>query len=130
MTTAMTRGTLWFLICLTVTGCSNLPTLNTTAPGESDSFALGLDQYLASGELDALSLFAAQDPQGAWQTRAQGIIDMAALQRQQQASLQQKDQDLSSCHSDKGVLVEDNNALEEKLKQLKQVLIDMELRVE
>ncbi|MGW8313871.1 MAG: hypothetical protein ACWGOL_11635, partial [Desulfuromonadales bacterium] len=76
------------------------------------------------------SLFAASTPQGAWQMRAQGIIDMASQQRQQQASLQQKNQDLSNCEKDKGGLVQDNKVLDEKLKRLKQLLIDMELRVE
>jgi hypothetical protein len=118
------------LICLIVTGCSNVHSPNTTAPDESDLFAQAFDRYLASGELDALNLFAASPPQGAWQMRAQGIIDMASQQRQQQDSLQQKNQDLSSCQKDKGVLIEDNKALDEKLKRLKQVLIDMELRVE
>jgi hypothetical protein len=130
MTSAMNRGTLWFLICLIVTGCSTVHSLKTDAPDEPDLFAQGFDQYLASGDLDALSLFAASSPQGAWQMRAQGIIDMAAQQRQQQTSLEQKNQDLSSCQKDKRGLVDDNKALEEKLKRLKQVLIDMELRVE
>jgi hypothetical protein len=130
MTTAIPRGSFWFLICLIVSGCSNVPSPQTIATDDSDLFAQGLDQYLDTGKLDDLSLFVAKDPQGAWQTRAQGIIDMAALQRQQQANLQQKNQDLTRCRGDKGVLLEDNHALEEKLKRLKQVLIDMELRVE
>ena len=48
----MNRGTLWFLICLIVTGCSNVHSPNTTAPDESDLFAQAFDRYLASGELD------------------------------------------------------------------------------
>jgi len=130
MMSAINRGTIWFLICLIVTGCSNVNSLNTTTPDESDLFAQSFDRYLATGELDALSLFAASTPQGAWQMRAQGIIDMASQQRQQQARLQQINHELSSCQKDKGVLVENNKVLDEKLKRLKQLLIDMELRVE
>jgi hypothetical protein len=96
--------------------------------GEAELFAQGLDQYLATGELATLQLLSKQYPQGEWRARADGIIDMAKRQQQQQAQAQKNDQSLTKCQAEKRLLVEDNKSLEATLERLKQVLIDTELK--
>jgi hypothetical protein len=144
MTNKITRWAFRLLVCLVVTGCSSFPVVKkpvaedvggrssapvTTMPNteEADLFAQGLDQYLETGELTALTLFPQEYPAGEWRTRAEGIIEMAKKQHQQHDQLQQKDKDLAQCHTDMGALAENNKSLEITLEQLKQVLIDMEL---
>jgi hypothetical protein len=143
MTTTMTR---WFsplLVCLVLAGCS-LPLLEKQvteeekqvteeekqAAEETELFAQGLDQYIRSGNLTTLELLPQQYPQGEWRTRAEGIIDIADQQRQQQAQFEKKEKELDHCQKEKAFFAQDNQLLEGTLDRLKQVLIDMELRKE
>ena len=130
MMTLITRLFAPLLVGLVLAGCSSLPMLNISGAEESELFAQGLDQYIASGELTTLKLLPQRYPQGEWRTRAEGLIGMAERQQQQKARLQQETQELAQCKTEKDALVEDNQILEVTLERLKQVLIDMELRAE
>jgi hypothetical protein len=156
MMTAITR---WFsplLVYLVLTGCSlpvlsmpareeselsaqvidqsiesrDLETLNTLEREETELFANGLDQYIESRDLTILKLLPQQYPHGKWRTRAEGIINIAELQQQQQTQLEKTDKELAHSQREKEFLLQDNKILEVTLERLKQVLIDMELRVE
>ena len=119
--------------------------LDVPAAKEAELFGQGFDQYLESGDLNALNLLQKAYPQGDWWLRAEGVIEMAKRQQEQEAQLKEikvkaakvkatelkkKDQQLSSCQSEKAFLVKDNQMLEVTLERLKQVLIDVETRVE
>ena len=138
MTTVLTRWLFLFLVSFVVTGCS-LPILNLSAAKEVELFAQGLDQYIASGDLTTLKQLPQEFPEGEWRLKAEAIIEMARQQRQLQAQLEKKDKklalcpdvkDLASCQAERSALVQDNQMLEETLKQLKEVLIDTEKRTE
>lgn len=124
MTTVILRWTLLLMVCLVVTGCS-LPTPTGSGSEEVELFALGLDEYLAYGDLTSLKRLPQQYPQGEWRPRAEGVIDMAKAQ----AKLEEKDRELASCQKDKDALAQDILVLEETLEQLKEVLIDTEQRM-
>ena len=123
----------WFcglLAGLVLTGCSSMPMQKMPTEEEKELFTQGLDQYLASGELTTLTQLAEKYPQGEWRPRAEGIIELAKQQQQQQARLQKTEQQLTRCRTEKEALGTDNQRLEVTLERLKQVLIDMELRPE
>ena len=143
MTTSMTRWLSPLLVYLMLTGCSlpllDMPVTKEGAPAteedrpvaeETELFAHGLDQYLASGDLTTLELLPQQYPQGEWRTKAEGIIDIAEQQRLQQAQIEKKEKELDLCQKEKTFLTKDIQILEGTLARLKQVLIDMELRKE
>ena len=142
MTTSMTRWFSLLLACLMLAGCSlplqDVPVTEEVVPEiieieetkETELFARGLDQYIASGDLTTLKLLPQQYPQGEWRTKAEGIIDIAEQQRQQQVRLEKKEKSLDHCQKEKAFLAQDNKILEVTLERLKQVLIDMELRTE
>ena len=132
MTRTITLWCLWLLCCFVVSGCSSMSAiLDAPAAKEAELFGHGLDQYLESGDLNTLNLLQKSYPQG---------IEMAKRQQEQEAQLKEtkvktaelkkKDQQLSSCQSEKAFLVKDNQMLEVTLERLKQVLIDVETRVE
>jgi hypothetical protein len=117
----------WFsplLICLVLTGCS-LPLLNLSSTEETEYFAHGLDQYIASGDLTILKRLPQQYPQGEWRTKAEGLVGNA---EQHQARLKEKEKELEQAQKEQATLVKKNQELEVTLEQLKQVLIDMELK--
>jgi len=152
MTRTITRWCLWLLCCSVVSGCSNLSELlhmpaaneaDLSTQKETEQFAQGLDQYLASGDLSTLRQLSKTYPQGAWRPRAEGLIKIAERQQEQEARLKEnkvknilqnaaelkkKDQQLASCETEKAFLVKDNQMLEVTLERLKQVLIDVETR--
>lgn len=128
MTTAFIRWLSPFLVCFLLTGCSNLPMLSMPVSEETKLFAQGLDQYIETRDLTTLKLLPELYPQGAWRTRAEGIIDIAEQQQQQQNRLAKKSKELAYTQLEKEVLFEDNKILEVTLERLKQVLIDMELQ--
>jgi len=155
MTRAITLWCLWLLCCSVVSGCSGISEsiseiLHLPASNEAELFGQGLDQYLESGDLNTLNLLPEAYPQGDWRLRAEGIIAMVKRQQEEEAQLKKievkaaelkaaelkaaelkkKDQQLSSCESEKAFLVKDNQMLEVTLERLKQVLIDVETRVE
>jgi hypothetical protein len=114
--------------------------LDVPAEKEAELFGQGLDHYLESGDLNTLNLLQKAYPHGDWWLRAEGVIEMAKRQQEQEAQLKEtkvkaaelkkKDQQLSSCQSEKAFLVKDNQMLEVTLERLKNVLIDEETRVE
>jgi len=141
MTRTITLWCLWLLCCFAVSGCSNMSAiLDVPAAKEAELFGQGFDQYLESGDLNALNLLQKAYPQGDWWLRAAAVIEMDKRQQEQEAQLKEtkvktaelkkKDQQLSSCQSEKAFLVKDNQMLEVTLERLKQVLIDVETRVE
>ncbi len=99
------------------------------ASEEAKLFAQGFDQYLETGHLTTLKLLPKQYPQGEWRTRAEGVIDIVKQQQQQQTQIKQINQGLKQCKAEKDLLVEDNKVLQVTLEQLKQAIIDTELRV-
>jgi hypothetical protein len=142
----------WFsplLICLVLTGCS-LPLQNLSSTEETEYFAHGLDQYIASGDLTILKRLPQQYPQGEWRTKAEGLVGKAeglvGKAEKNQARLKEKEKELEQAQKEqatlgqnnqareatlkqeKAALVKKNQELEETLEQLKQVLIDMELK--
>jgi len=136
----------YFLLCLLMSGCS-LPILNLPATQETELFAQGLDRYLATGDQRTLKRLPQEYPHGKWRSKAEGVLRMIAQQRQQQAEQQQQqeqreqaeqlqeqreqvEQQLALCQREKNALVQDNQLLEETLKQLKEALIDSEKRTE
>ncbi len=117
----------WFsplLICLVLTGCS-LPLQNLSSTEEIEYFARGLDQYIASGDLTILKRLPQQYPQGEWRTKAEGLVGKA---EQHQAQLKEQEKELEQAQKEQATLVKKNQELEGTLEQLKQVLIDMELK--
>ena len=117
----------WFsplLICLVLTGCS-LPLQNLSSTEEIEYFARGLDQYIASGDLTILKQLPQQYPQGEWRTKAEGLVGKA---EQHQAQLKEQEKELEQAQKEQATLVKKNQELEGTLEQLKQVLIDMELK--
>ncbi len=65
------------LVCLVLSGCSNLHMLNLSATEESKVFVHGLDQYIKSRDLTTLKLLPKDYPPGEWRTRAEGLIEIA-----------------------------------------------------
>ena len=146
MTKTITRWCLWLLFCLVVSGCSSMPAKHRPAAQdaeilaaketellvteEPELFAQGLDEFLSSGELTSLRMLSKNYPKGVWLQRAEGVIAMAERQQQLNARLEKTAQQLTNCEKEKDFLVKDNKILETTLERLKQVLIDMELRVE
>jgi hypothetical protein len=164
MTRTITLWCLWLLCCFVVSGCSSMSAiLDAPAAKEAELFGQGLDHYLESGDLNTFNLLQKAYPQGDWWLRAEGVIEMAKRQQEQEAQLKEtkvkaaelkaaelkkKDQQLSSCQSEKAAelkkkdqqlssgqwekdfLVKDNQMLEVTLERLKQVLIDVETQVE
>ena len=129
MTITIIRKFSLLLVCLVLTGCS-LPMLSLSTTEETELFALGLDQYIESGDLTTLKLLPQQYPQGEWRQRAEAIIDTSEQQRMLQDQQEKRDKELVECQREKEVFVQDNQILEVTLERLKQVLIDMELRAE
>lgn len=139
MTRTISWCCLWLLCCLVVSGCSSLSALlnvpaakepELSALKETELFAKGLDQYLESGDLKTLSLVPKKYPQGDWRFRAEGLIAVAKQQQQHTTQLQKKQQQFANCQTEKAFLIRDNQMLEVTLERLKQVLIDVETRVE
>ena len=156
MMTARIHWSSPLLVCLVLTGCSlpiqntparedneqsgqgldqcvesrDLEALNRSEREETELFAHGLDQYIEFRDLTTLKLLPQQYPQGEWRSRAEGIIDITEQQQQQQSRLEERDKELAYSEREKKVLFQDNKILEVTLERLKQVLIDMELRVE
>lgn len=65
------------LVCLVLSGCTNLHLMNLSATEESKVFAHGLDQYIKSRDLTTLKLLPKDYPPGEWRTRAEGLIEIA-----------------------------------------------------
>jgi hypothetical protein len=139
MTFSVLRCFIFGLIGLVLNGCP-LPGLyppktpETTL--ETKLFAQGLEQYLTAGDLTTLKLLPKEYPQGAWRTKAEGVIDLADKQQKLQIQLDQAEQklllckderDLALCRKEKEALAQDNQLLESTLKRLKEVLIETEL---
>lgn len=122
----------WFfppLLCLVLAACS-LPEINLSAKKETEFFAEGLDRYVETGDLTLLKRLPHEYPQGEWRSRAEGLIEIAEQQQQQQSLLKNKSRQLAHARQEKEVLFQDNQMLEVTLERLKQVLIDMELKSE
>jgi len=124
MTAVIIRWFSLLLICLVLTGCS-LPLQNLSSTEEIEYFARGLDQYIASGDLTILKRLPQQYPQGEWRTKAEGLVGKA---EQHQAQLKEQEKELEQAQKEQATLVKKNQELEGTLEQLKQVLIDMELK--
>ena len=104
---------------------------------ETESFAQGLDQYIANGDLQTLKRLPQEYPDGAWGPRAELVVRLAEQQEQCVAGKEQttgakqdlrKDKELSRCQNEMAALRQNNQELEETIAQLKKLLIDMESR--
>ena len=124
-------------------GCQNLPVLQKPSMTAAESFARGLDEYLATGDLQLLQRLPQDYPDSAWAPRAESVARLAGQQQQcaagaeriagekaggkQQQALH-KDQELAGCHNEMTALKQNNQELEETIARLKKLLIDMESR--
>jgi small-conductance mechanosensitive channel len=141
---------------LLIAGCS-LPAINLPVTGEAKLFAEGLDYYITTNDTTTLEQLPLLYPEGNWRNRAESILDMAealhqhkSLELQQKTLLEMKDQEIKNCLAyksitgnqdeiktseelgrcveEKNALMQDNKMLEATLNQLKEVLIDTELK--
>ena len=127
MTSATIRALFFLLIFLILTGCT-LPALSKSMNGESKLFAEGLDRYITTSDPTTLEQLPLLYPQGEWRTRAESILDMADQKLQRQSQLDFKNKEFANCQEEKKALVQENKMLEATLNQLKEVLIDTELK--
>ncbi len=131
MTPARICWSCLLLALLMLSGCS-LPRVSKPLAEEANLFRQGLHQYIASGDLTSLKQLPQQYPQGAWSNEAELFIKMAlqqAQQKKQEQALREKEkQPLASCRQKQAALVQDNKKLKATLNQLKEVLIDTELK--
>jgi uncharacterized protein YceK len=132
------------IFALLLTGCSSLSKLTLPDTGETKLFAEGLDRYIATSDPTTLEQLPLLYPQGKWRGRAETILDMAETQLQLKALLDDKEQviaekelaleqcqtnqEFAICQAEKNALAQDNKMLEATLNQLKEVLIDTELK--
>ena len=149
MTTASHRWLAVLLVAVVLAGCQGLPFAqkgsSTTKASltETESFAQGLDQYMANGDLQTLKRLPQEYPDGAWGPRAELVVRLAEQQEQCVAGKEQttgakadkqkqqdlrKDKELSRCQNEMAALRQNNQELEETIAQLKKLLIDMESR--
>lgn len=118
---------------LLLSGCSSLPVVRMASTAEAGLFADGLDQFIASGDLQILRRLPQEYPHGQWRPRAEAVI--ALVEQQSLGSAKphpQKtpagQQALARCQNEINLLTQNNRVLEETLQKLKQLLIDMELQ--
>jgi hypothetical protein len=132
-----------FLVSIILAGCQSLPLLQKSSSTETESFARGLDQYSATGDLQALKRLPQDYPDGAWAPRAELVVKLAEQQEkcvadnaqntdvkaggQKQQTLV-KDKELTRCQDDMAALRQNNQDLEETIARLKKLLIEMESR--
>ncbi len=129
MTSATIRAFLFLLIFLVMTGCT-LPAMSLSDTRESKLFAEGLDRYITTSDPTTLEQLPLLYPQGEWRTRAESILDMADQKSQRRSLLDLKNKELANCQEEKKGLIQENKMLEATLNQLKEVLIDTELKAQ
>ncbi|MBW2452139.1 MAG: hypothetical protein JRE16_05975 [Deltaproteobacteria bacterium] len=126
----MTRKTLSVILLVLaaqwLTACSTLSSISTMASPETSLFAEGLDQFIDTGDLTMLKTLPDEYPDGSWRPRAEAIITLAEQRKTLDRDLVNRSHELDRCLKDKDLVKQDNQALEQTLERLKQVLIDME----
>ncbi|MBW2520740.1 MAG: hypothetical protein JRD88_10360 [Deltaproteobacteria bacterium] len=126
----MTRKTLSVILLVLaaqwLTACSTLSSISTMASPETSLFAEGLDQFIDTGDLTILKTVPDEYPDGSWRPRAEAIITLAEQRKTLDRDLVNRSHELDRCLKDKDLVKQDNQALEQTLERLKQVLIDME----
>lgn len=112
-----------------LTGCSNLPLFNRQQSPSVEQqqtqkvqlqFAEAIDHYLSQNDLKPLKQLAKQQPADEWSVRARQLT--LNIEQQQQA-LEASDEFAKNCQ-------QESIDLKGTMEQLKQLLIDMELREE
>ena len=142
----MTISNRWLfllLVSVVLAGCQGLHLQKMGSLTEAEAFAQGLDQYIDSGDLQALKMLPKEYPDGAWGPRAEVVVRLAEQQEQRVADQKktiggkaagqkqqalQKDQELTRCDNEVAALRESNQELTKTIDQLKKLLIDMESR--
>jgi hypothetical protein len=142
----MTTSNRWLfllLVSVLLAGCQGLHLQQKGSLTEAEAFAQGLDQYIDSGDLQALKMLPKEYPDGAWGPRAELVVRLAEQQEQfvadkkktigvkeagQKQQALQKDQELTRCDNEVAALRESNQELTKTIDQLKKLLIDMESR--
>ncbi len=127
MTSATIHALFIPLFFLMLTGCT-LPAMSFSENKESKLFADGLDRYITNSDPTTLEQLPLLYPQGEWRVRAETILDLADQKLQHQALLDSNKKELAKCQDEKKALDQDNKMLEGTLNQLKEVLIDTELK--
>lgn len=127
MTSATIRTFFFLLIFLVPTGCT-LPAISLSDIRESKLFAEGLDRYITTSDPTTLEQLPLLYPQGEWRARAESILDMADQKSQRQSLLDLRNNELANCQEEQESLIQENKMLEATLNQLKEVLIDTELK--
>ncbi|HKL26786.1 MAG TPA: hypothetical protein VJ910_11215 [Desulfuromonadales bacterium] len=128
MTAAIRTGSIVFLLFV-LAGCG-APIFNLPIPAEKQLFAQGLDQYGQTGDTRILENLPQEYPGGEWSRRAEIVMQLIDEQRRQKAALAREQKSLADCQKENAYLASDNQMLESTLEQLKQLLIDMEMRAE
>ena len=129
MMTAEIRTGAMILLIFALAGCG-APMFNLPTPAERKLFAQGLDQYGQTGDIRILETLPQEYPEGEWSRRAEIVMQLIEEQRRQTAALAREQKSLADCQKEKAYLASDNQMLESTLEQLKQLLIDMEMRAE
>ena len=126
----MTRKTISVILLVLaaqwLAACSTLSSISTMASPETSLFAEGLDQFIDTGDLTTLKTLPDEYPDGSWRPRAEAIITLAEQRKTLEGDLAKRSHELDRCLKDKDLVKQDNQALEQTLERLKQVLIDME----
>ena len=121
-----------FLVSVMLAGCQGRPAAQQSSLTETEFFARGLDQYIATGDLQTLMLLPQKYPDGAWAPGAELVIRLAQQKEEKVAGQEQQallnKRELASCHDEMKRLRQDNQGLQETIDRLKKLLIDMESR--
>lgn len=124
MSRANLRGAVVLLAVLLLCGCSGLQQLNIPVTGDARAFTQGFDRYMTHGDPAALKAL----PEGEWQARANQLITLGTEQKQRQAELSKLRQQLKTREQEIEFQKQEIKRLETTLNQLKEVLIDSELK--
>lgn len=110
------------MLAILLSGCA-IPLLPDIQ--QPQQFGVALDQYLTQSDLTALETLAAQQPASVWSQRANALAYQLKQQRLQLSKEQQRFDQTQQQHK---LCQQENTDLKETMEQLKQLLIEMELR--
>jgi len=141
--THLNRWLFILLLSVILAGCQGLHLLQKSSLTESESFAIGLDQYIETGNLHTLKMLPQEYPNGEWGPRAELVVKLAEQQEEfvagkektigvkeagQKKQTLQKDEKLAHCVNEMAALRQNNQDLEKTIDRLKKLLIEMESR--
>ncbi|BCA79182.1 hypothetical protein [Desulfuromonas sp. AOP6] len=123
------------LLGLLLSGCQHGRFLNPSEFQARDAFLQGFETWNESGSADAWEPLQRDYPESAWTARARDLADLKASVQQQRealAELESKNKRLGTtaerCRQENKKLQQNIDLLRENIAQLKQLLVDYELR--